>query len=214
MADKVYEKILLFAADGELYNELLRARAEFLQRTGHLVESDVDFEKRLSLFLEWYVLERPLKRVDNKRPIELYLEQEEAIEDNERVLAERWQESKASLFLVKRLRKEKIIVYDLLHDKKIKVGERRKVYGLERGDILEGRLVPLDKEAIGDFRFSGPTLILPHQARKQIKTACKRFRQALHEMDQSIDFVHRAAYLANRCMRFDKLCPKQVFSEL
>ncbi len=214
MADKVYEKILQFAADGNLYNELLRARAEFMQRTGHLVESDEDFEKRLSLFLEWYVLERPVRDSEEKRPIELYLEQEASLADEERILAERWQQSKASLFLVKSIRKDVIIVYDLLHDAKIRVGERRKVVGLKRGDILEGRLVPLDEEAIGDFRFSGPTLLLPYQANKLIKAATKRFRKALHEVDESIDFVHRAAYLANRCMRFDKLCPQQVFAEL
>ncbi|HEY6098184.1 MAG TPA: hypothetical protein VIW03_02060, partial [Anaeromyxobacter sp.] len=54
------------------------------------------------------------------------------------------------------------------------VTERRQVAGLEKGDLLEARLLPFE----GALFFSGAFLYHPREARKPILAEVKRLRKA------------------------------------
>ena len=65
MQHPAYEDLVHFASDGHHTTELQRARAEFIERTGDLFESDPDFEPRIGSFLEWYALDRMVTHASN-----------------------------------------------------------------------------------------------------------------------------------------------------
>ena len=70
----VYESLLEYAGDAELKESLALAREEFIERTGPLFESDPSFEHRLTIFLEWFILDRPLVSETRQRPVDRFIE--------------------------------------------------------------------------------------------------------------------------------------------
>ena len=100
-------------------------------------------------------------------------------------------------------------VVDLLTYSKHNVLERRKVAGLESGDVLEARLMPRENE----FLFSDPVAVHPHGARKSILKAAKRFRKSTNGNGQ-LEFIHRVSRLSNKCERYGHIDPRKIFEEL
>lgn len=210
MIHEPYEEIVRFASEGDLGDELQRARAEFLERTGELFESDDAFERRIASFLEWYVLDRSISTRPDRTPAEAYVEQVAptlAADKLERLRA--LTRTTLSLFEFRSVKKETLKVTDLLTNEKLDVFERRNPAGLESGDILEARIIPLDEKLV----FSEIFAIHPRAARKEIRKAAKEFRKNGNQ-DGRIDLVHRVARLANKCVRYAHVDPKQIFADL
>ena len=62
MQHPAYEQMVQFASQGELEQELVLAREQYVSRTGDMLASDPSYERRIASFLEWYVLDRPVCR--------------------------------------------------------------------------------------------------------------------------------------------------------
>lgn len=206
-----YEELIRFASEGRLDDELRLAKGQYVTRTGELFESDPSFERRLASFLEWYALDRPLSFAPDKRPVHLFLEHLAQTNAPERAhglmgLAQ----TKLSLFEFNKVKDGHLNVLDLLAGEKIKVSERRRVMGMESGDIFEGRLVPDE----GTLIFTDTFAFHPREARRAIVKVAKAFRKATPEAVHKLDFVHRVAYFANRSERYKHVNPKQIFADL
>ena len=206
------EEITRFAAEGDLAPELQRAKIEFTRRTGDMFETDPSFERRIAAFLEWYVLDRKISFRPELTPAELYvLQKGAALAEQDRNRYAGLTQTVLSLFEFKRAKAEHLTVRDLLTGEKIEVFERRKLAGLESGDLLEARLVPFD----GLLLFADAYYCHPRDARKEILAATKRHRKSGTDGAAArIDMVHRVAYFANRSERYKHLDPRQVFKEL
>ncbi len=204
-----YEPMVQFASEGQLKDELARAREEFIQRTGELFESDETYERRLASFLEWYVLDRSVSFAAGQTPADLYLTaigQDEGLGENLDDVR-RLTRTVPSLFEFKGVRKDTLRLVNLLTDEKISAIERRQLPGVESGDILESRLVPFEDGYI----LSETVTVLPRSARRTIKKGSKRLRKAAGD---PVDFVHRVCFLSNRCDRYGHLNPKEIFADL
>lgn len=211
MLKETYEQIVHFASEGDLAAELSRAKQEYCARTGELFESDPSFEQRIAGFLEWYSLDRPWNGASGKTPVQLFLDANEASMEHEDL--ERFQAfagTTLSLFEFRRAKNDYLAVVDLLTNSKHDVHERRKLVGLAAGDILEARLVPYR----GKLLFGEGFACHPREARKAIVKATKNYRSGKREETHDIDFVHRVAYLSNRCERYKHVSPKQIFEDL
>lgn len=209
MYQTLYEDVVRFASEGELTEQLVVARKEYVQRTGEMFESDPSFERRIAAFLEWYTLDRRLS--SGLTPLEFYVERQggqHSEEDRARLVA--LKNSHLSLFEFRRAKDEQMMVLDLLTNEKLSIYERRKPAGLEAGDILEARVVPYDDKLLFSEAFS----FEPRDARKAILKAAKAFRKSDGGAAERLALVHRVAYLANRCERYKHVSPKQIFSEL
>ena len=211
MYQPYYEEVTRFAAEGELASELQKAKGEFTQRTGEMFETDLSFERRITAFLEWYVLDRHISFRPELTPGELFLLQRgKALSEADRNRYAGLTQTHLSLFELKGTKGEQLKLRDLLSGKKIEVYERRKLVGLEPGDILEARVIPYEDLIV----LSDSYYCQPREARKEILAAAKKFRKSGPGPDDGIAFVHRVAYFANRSERYKHLSPRKVFAEL
>lgn len=213
MFHTAYEKMVQYASDGELAEELVRARAEFLERTGELFESDATYERRIAAFLEWYVLDRRLTFDATRTPVQLYIDRKgPQLEPEELRQVEQFTQTELSLYEFRGAKPETMRVTNLLTNRKLDIFERRKPAGLESGDIMEARVIPH-----GDLHmFSEVIAVHPREARKIIRKAAKKFRKSSdpEAVQERLDLVHRVAFLSNRCDRYAHVDPKQIFLEL
>jgi len=210
MFHQTFEEMVRFASANDFMEELKTARKEYERRTGELFETDPGFERRIAGFLEWYVLDRALSFAPNKTPALLYIESVTptlTTPDLNRLRS--MTHTSLSLFEFRRAKEERLQVLNLLTDERIEVLERRKPLGMERGDIFEGRLIPHDDHLL----FTDSLTFHPRDARRSILKAAKTFRKSITKPTQ-LDFVHRIAYLTNRCERYKHLKPLQIFAEL
>lgn len=213
MFREVFEAIVRFGSEGELANEVAEAKREYIERTGELFETDPSFEQRLALFLEWYALDRPVRRsADGHTPVELYMVGAGAARPpQERRVMESLSNSTLSLFEFRRAKPEALVVVDLLTKQKLSIYEQRRPAGLEPGDILEARVLEADDRLV----FSEAFGFHPRGARRTILKAAKRFRKSGPETpSQRHDFVHRVAYFSNRCERYRHVDPQTIFAPL
>ncbi len=209
MFQALYEEVVRFGSEGELGEELKRARAEYVTRTGELFESDASFERRIAAFLEWYALDRPIAATPDETPLQRFLKvRGPAMSPDDQRRVGDMQKTVLSLFEFRRARTDHMVLVDLLTHEKISVYERRKPAGLASGDILEARVVPYD----GKLLFSDAYCVHPREVRKAILKAAKRFKKA--KVGSRLDLVHRVAYFTNRCERYRHVDPKQIFAEL
>jgi len=206
-----YEEITRFAAEGEFANELQTAKLEYIARTGEMFETDPSFERRIAAFLEWYVLDRPISKQPQVTPAEVFCG---TVALSREIIDQRRFRSltctRLSLFEFQRVRGDSMQVIDLISDEKLDVFERRTVAGLDKGDLIEGRLVPFD----GQLYMSEVYYCHPRLVRGAIQKAVKRLRRDDADRAARIDIVHRVAYFANRSERYKHVHPKKIFAEL
>jgi hypothetical protein len=205
-----YEDAARFASEGQLALELQRAKAEYINRTGELFESDLSFERRIAAFLEWYVLDRKTSMAPDYTPLELYLGKVSATcPAADRETLSGLTRSRLSLYAFRRSNGDSLRLVDILSDEDYIVSASAPA-GLAAGDILEARVVPYD----GRLLITDIYYCHPRTARRVILKAAKRFRQEGGGRDARIALVHRIAYFANRCERYKHVNPKSIFAEL
>jgi hypothetical protein len=212
MYQALYEEAVRFASEGDLADELKRAKGEYVARTGEMFETDPGFERRIAAFLEWYVLDRKVTRNPAATPMELYiLARGGHYDEAERARLHGLSRTVLSLFEYRGAKAgDHMIMLDLMQNKKLAIFERRRPAGLESGDLLEGRLVPYDDKLL----FAEAYYVHRRDGRKAILKAAKRFRKQKGGPSERLDLVHRVAFLANRCERYKHVDPKQIFAEL
>ncbi|HVI74655.1 MAG TPA: hypothetical protein VM683_06685 [Anaeromyxobacteraceae bacterium] len=167
---ELQEKLLAWSTRDERKEELLAARRDWFDRHGEPHEEDKSFETRMNGMLDYYLYDfRPPG--SSETTIEIFMrESGPQLTTDElsvyRVLAK----SIHGVFEVKKIKKGEVRLRDLFTDALHDVTERRQMVGLEKGDILEARLLPHE----GRLFFSGAFLYHPQEVRKLILNEVKR----------------------------------------
>lgn len=155
-------------ADGPHRDEVARAREQYFEQAGKVFEDDGDlYERRMTSFLEWYVIERPLGQ--GPPPVIRALENDGgeadlAVDEAERRTLAAIAASHRSLFDIAAVEGHQIHVEDVISGARFSVLERRGTVGFEVGDLLEARLVWDGQEII----FAKTFLFHPRDAREQV----------------------------------------------
>ena len=170
----LHERLLSWATAAPRQADLLAARADHFGRYGEPHEEDQSYERRMNGMLDFYLYEwRPAPMAPST--LERFIAEEGlalAAEDHATLaglVAQR-----RGLFEVRRLQPGVVRVADPFTGEVLDVAERRQVAGLERGDLLEARLLPYE----GRLVFSGAFLYHPREARKLILAEVKRLRKS------------------------------------
>ena len=203
------DQIVVEMAGGVFEEEVKRARQEYFKQIQDLREDDPSYERLTFCFLNWYVFDRPMDSGQGT-PLQIFVRRAElAPEERARFIGMAGNIN--SLFEVKKLGAGRLGLRDLFTGEIVSVIERRHVIGLQKGDILEARLIPLDNKLV----FSpGAFLLHPRSAKKIILQAVKRSRK--EGRPSPFELVHRLQALNFRYTdRFrERVQVEKVYGEL
>ncbi len=169
----LHERLLGWATAEARKEDLLAARRAHFDLFGEPHEEDRSYEVRLNGMLDAYLYDwRPAPGAPTT--IERFLGAEGASLAPEELAGYRaLVDNVHGLFEVRKIRDGQVTLRDAFGGDDYDVTERRQVAGLEKGDLLEARLLPFD----GSLFFSGAFLYHPREARKKILAEVKRLRK-------------------------------------
>ncbi len=169
-----HERLLSWATAEPRKGDLLAARKEHFSLCGEPHEEDRSYEIRVNRMLDHYLYDfRPAGGLGTT--LERFMEAEGASLSPEELRGFRDLAANVhGLFEVRKISDGQVRLRDAFSGTDHDVTERRQVAGLEKGDLLEARLLPFD----GKLYFSGAFLYHPREARKQILAEVKRLKKA------------------------------------
>ena len=171
MEQELIERILVEASSGDNEQEIRRAKDVYFEQIKDLREDDTSYERLISCFQNWYLFDRPM---DDGRgtPVQVFAATAK-LSAKERSLLGAIAANIHSLFEVLRLTDGGLTLRDLFTSEVLQVSERRTLAGLDKGDILEARLLPVSDRLVFS---SGAFAFHPRQARGIILQAVDRSR--------------------------------------
>ena len=170
----LHERLLAWSTAEPRKDQLLEARRAHFSAYGEPHEEDRSYESRINGMLDSYLYDyRP--GGTGPTTLEQFLEAEgPALTAEDRAAYADLAQTVHALFEVRRITDGKIRVRDVFTGKDFDVTERRQLVGLEKGDVLEARLLPFE----GNLYFSGAFLYHPRESRRPILAEVKRRKKA------------------------------------
>ncbi len=196
---QLHERLLSWATAEPRKNDLLAARADHFARHGEPHEEDRSYEVRVNAMLDHYLYDfRPAGGLGTT--LERFIEAEAPSLAPAELAAYRALGGNVhALFEVRRIKEGEVRLRDVFTGADHDVTERRQVAGLEKGDLVEARLMPFD----GALVFSGAFLYHPREARKAILAEVKRLNKAAGRGEPP-DVESFLATLARMAMKLER----------
>jgi hypothetical protein len=204
MLAQVLDRVIAFAARDEA--NLLRAREAWAESAGKVFHDDPLYEERTTAFLEWFALERPGD--DGRVPAEHFLA-EETLEDLEGKWAHALSRAHRSLFEVREVTDGHILVDDLLSGNAFAVSERRRLPGIEPGEILEARIVA-NIVTPPEVLFTRAFQFHPREAMVELRRQAVRARSA---GEPRATTLFRLLRLRLKALRYGHVAAAKIYSE-
>jgi hypothetical protein len=164
------DELIAWASSDARRDDLIAAKEEYFRQTGEIFEDDAFFEQRMASFLDYYLFDRVSPRSGVTPAVELFQEKSALAGPEEAAGFRAFTETVHGLFEVRKLAPGLVRLRELFSGKDYDVTERRHTAGLEKGDILEARLIPFG----GHLLFSAAFVFHPKDAGKAIRAEVKR----------------------------------------
>lgn len=195
------EALIAHYGDSEFDDELRVAKTAYSDRRGRVFEEDEQWERVTRSFLEWYVTERPW-RDTGLAPAQLAQSEEE---DPEYIRALRsLASSQRCLVEIVSVKTGQLEVFDMVGGAEFSVREERSLVGLEKGDIVELRLIGFE----GVVSLGGTFLFHPAGTAVAIEQIIKRMRQQSASRGDIIDHM---ALLLSRSQSYGHVSPIRIY---
>ena len=206
---ELHERLLSWATEGVRGEELLAAKAVYYAARGEPHEEDRSFEVRVNGMLDFYLYDwRPVPGA--RSALERFIEEQAGALSPEDLAAYRDLGGNLhGLFEVRKLKDGLVRVRDVFTGEDHDVTERRSVAGLEKGDLLEARLLP----HLGQLLFSGAFLYHPKEGRKAILAEAKRLKKAAGKQG-TVDvppFLDQLARMAMKVERYRNVRLESIY---
>jgi hypothetical protein len=198
---ELHEKLLGWGTAGARKEELLAARREHFERHGEPHEEDKSFEVRMNGMLDHYLYDfRPPG--SSETTIEIFMrELGPELTTEELALYRLLAKNVHGLFEVRKVRPcEEIRLRDVFTDGEHDVTERRQLVGLQKGDLLEARLLPFE----GRLFFSGSFLYHPQEVRKAILAEVKKRKKEAAKAGVQPDVPSFVAQLSRMALKLER----------
>jgi hypothetical protein len=169
----IHERLLSWATAEPRKDDLLAAKRDHFATHGEPHEEDRSFETRVNGMLDFYLYDfRPAGGTGTT--VERFLEAEgPALSADEMSAFRDLARGVHGLFEVRKIGDGRIRLRDVFSGTDHEVTERRNVAGLDKGDLLEARLLPFG----GELFFSGAFVYHPREVRKEILAEVKRLKK-------------------------------------
>ena len=171
MLKETLEQLFEFVAQHIPSEQIMMAKKEYQKTTGEIYEDDKSYNSRMTLFLEWYLL-------DQYEPGTRQTVLENIIEDNSfSWTPDRLESYKdvskniQALFEIKKVRDNSVTVLDLFTDEKYQIEEEDSKLAFRKNDIFQGRIVPHNDK----YFFTGYFCFHPNKTQRYIKGEAKKF---------------------------------------
>ena len=185
--------------------DVLAARAEFFRLTGEVFEDDRTFEMRMASFLDYYLFDHR-SPVTGRTAAEEFQAAKLKAGAPEAALLAAFTRTLHGLFEVRKLSPGVVRLRELFTGVDHDVTERRTLAGLQKGDVLEARLIPL-----GDgLMFSPAFCFHPREAVKAIKREVKR-RKKKEPDRRAQELVWEASKRAMKVDRYRQIAVEKIY---
>ena len=181
--ESILEKLIQSFTGPEFQREVLEAKREFFERAGIVDEESVNFETRMSQFLDWYMFSRELAEY-HLPPANYYLDRNrDKIPTEELPLYENLTRTYHSLFEFVKIRESDLTIRCLFTKKKYVLADSVITAGFTPDEVFEARLIPNEKSWV----FTKGFCFHPAEASKFI---FKEIKQVKH-----LDQTHKEALM-------------------
>ena len=196
---QLHERLLSWATAEPRKDDLLAAKREHFERHGEPHEEDRSYEARLNGMLDHYLYDfRPAGGAGTT--LERFVEAEGRSLSPEELAAYRDLAAGVhGLFEVRKIADGVLRLRDVFSGKDLDVTERRNVAGLDKGDLLEARMLPFG----GELFFSGAFLYHPREVRKLILAEVKRLKKEAGK-GETPDVAAFLGVLARMAMKLER----------
>jgi hypothetical protein len=200
------DQLIAFASEEPRKPDLILAKQEYFNATGEVFEDDKTFEMRMASFLDFYLYDRP-NPVTGKTPAQEFFEaRREQASPDEAAAYRSFTETMHGLFEIRKMPKGVIRLRELFSGKDYDVTERRQMAGLEKGDIIEARLIPYG----GHLLFSGAFVCHPKEACEAIRKEVKRLKKK--EPGHNVrDFSWLVSKMALKADRYRQIAVEKIY---
>lgn len=199
------DELLAFASDTSFMPELLKAKAAYFSATGEVFEDDPSFEQRMAAFSDFYLFDWKLES-NQITPAELFWRRGRFEKESDTSAFESFLQTWLSLWEVRKLRKEGILLRDLFTERDVEVFERRQLVGLSKGDLMEARLVPMKD----GFVLTKAVAFHPIVVRKRILAELKRRKKQEPGFDTR-GFICSLSRMRLKFDRYRNIAPEQIY---
>lgn len=199
------DELFAVASAEERKPDVLAARAEFFRLTGEVFEDDRTFEMRMASFLDYYVFDHRSATTHKTAAEEFHAAKLKA-GASEASAAEAFTRTLHGLFEVRKVGSGFVRLRELFSDADHDVTERRTMPGLQKGDILEARLLPLAESLV----FSPAFCFHPREAAKAIKREVKRRKKKEPDRPPK-ELVWEAAKRAMKVDRYRQIAVDKIY---
>ncbi len=199
------DSLFALASAEERKSDVLAAKAEYFRLTGEVFEDDRTFEMRMACFLDYYVFDhRP--SASGRTVAEELLATKRSAGAPEAATLQAFTETLHGLFEVRKLGPGFVRLRELFSGRDHDVTERRTVAGLQKGDVFEARLIPMD----GGLVFSPAFCFHPREAVTSIKREVKRWKKKQPERPEK-ELVWEAAKRAMKVDRYRQIAVEKIY---
>ncbi len=200
------DALIAYASVEDRKPDLLAAKADYIRLTGEVFEDDKVFEQRMAAFLDYYLFDRRHPQ-GGKTPAEELLGKQAPDAPPEQLAVYRaFTETVHGLFEVRKLGKELVRLREVYSGKDFDVTERRQTAGLDKGDVLEARLIPHG----GHLLFSTAFTYHPRAAQKAIFKEVKRRKKKEPERSAQ-ELVWECARMALKVERYRQIAVEKIY---
>jgi len=202
------DRVIAWATGPERQEEILRAKEQFRQATGEFHEDDRSFEPRMAAFLEYYLFDRPLEN-EGVPPVQAFLDANRAeISAEDLPRFEALAQGLHAIFEVRKLgTKHGLRIREVLGGQDYEIYERRELIGLNKGEVLDARIVRWDDES---WVFTGAFLYHPVEARKAVLKEAKRRKKQQPDVS-ALHFAWELARLALKMERYRNVAVEHIY---
>ncbi len=195
----LHERLLSWATAEPRKDDLLAAKRQHFARYGEPHEEDRSYEVRVNGMLDHYLYDfRPAGGTGTT--LDRFIEAEGAALSSDEFASYRdLARNVHGLFEVRKIRDGAVRLRDVFTGVDHDVTERRQVAGLEKGDLLEARLLPFG----GTLFFSGAFLYHPREARKNLLAEVKRLKK-VEKKGGALDVKSFLAQLSRMAFKLER----------
>ncbi len=205
---EIHDLLLAWAGAEERQPWLLAARQAWFARVGEPHEEDKSYEARMNGFLDHYLYDHRPDGVN--RTFELFLrDAADGLTTDARAQIREMGRCRRALFEVRRIRPGRVELSEVLGGARHEVVERRAVVALQKGDILEARLLPHE----GALHFSASSVYHPREVRRAILKEAKRLEREARpgEAPDEDEFLARLSRMALKLERYRNVRVESIY---